>query len=75
MSVDNLGAAQQSGLSVEAKVYAVGGQLLDDQTASGISVGSQGVARDLIHPVVPAATDAADAGADLLRRAAADARR
>jgi exo-1,4-beta-D-glucosaminidase len=56
VSVDNLGAAQQSGLSVEAKVYSVGGQLLDDRTADGISVGSQGVARDLIHPVVPAAT-------------------
>ena len=56
VSVDNLGAVQQSGLSVEAKVYSVGGQLLGDQTAGGISVASQGVARDLIHPVVPATT-------------------
>ena len=32
MSVDNLSAVQQSGLSVEAKVYSVGGQLLGDQT-------------------------------------------
>jgi exo-1,4-beta-D-glucosaminidase len=56
VSVDNLGALEQSGLSVEAKVYAVDGQLLGDQTASGISVNPQGVARDLIHPVVPAAT-------------------
>jgi len=56
VSVDNLGALTQSGLSVEAKVYAVDGQLLDDQTASGISVNPQGVARELLHPVVPAAT-------------------
>jgi exo-1,4-beta-D-glucosaminidase len=56
VSVDNLGGRRQSGLSVEAKVYAVDGQLLVDQTASAISVGSQGVARDLIHPVVPATT-------------------
>ena len=56
VSVDNLGALAQSGLSVEAKVYAVDGQLLDDQTTSGISVTPQGVARGLLHPVVPAAT-------------------
>jgi len=56
VSVDNLGALQQSGLSVEARVYAVDGQLLDDQTASGISVNPQGVARELLRPAVPAAT-------------------
>ena len=56
VSVDNLGPLEQSGLSVEAKVYAVNGQLLDDRTASGISVNPQGVARELLRPVVPAAT-------------------
>jgi exo-1,4-beta-D-glucosaminidase len=56
VSVDNLGASTQSGLSVEARVYAVDGSLLDDQTASGISVTPQGVARELLHPVVPATT-------------------
>ena len=56
VSVDNLGAGGESGLSVEAKVYAVSGQLLNDQTASGISVNAQGVARGVLHPVVPATT-------------------
>jgi exo-1,4-beta-D-glucosaminidase len=56
VSVDNLTGATQSGLSVEAKVYGIDGRLLDNQTASGISVPSQGVARELLRPVVPAAT-------------------
>ena len=56
VSVDNLTSATQSGLSVAAKVYNIDGRLLNDQTASGISVPSQGVARELLHPVVPAAT-------------------
>ena len=53
VSVDNVGGAAQNGLSVESKVYSVGGALLDDQTANGISVPSQGVARGLLHPAVP----------------------
>ncbi len=56
VSVDNLTNATQSGLSVQAKVYNIGGRLLNDQTSTGISVRSQGVARELLHPVVPAAT-------------------
>ena len=56
VSVDNLSRSAERGLSVEAKVYTAAGRLLDDQTASGVSVGSQGVARDVIHPVVPATT-------------------
>jgi len=56
VSVDNLTGRTQGGLSVESKVYSVGGQLLDDQTASGISVNSQGVAQGVLHPNVPAAT-------------------
>ncbi len=54
VSVDNLTGWTQRGLSVESKVYSVGGTLLDDQTANGISVGSQGVAQDVLHPAVPA---------------------
>ena len=56
VSVDNLSRWTQSGLSVQSKVYSVDGTLLDDQTAKGISVGSQGVAGDLLDPVVPATT-------------------
>jgi exo-1,4-beta-D-glucosaminidase len=56
VSVDNLSGLTQSGLSVEAKVCSIDGRLLDDQTADGISVAAQGVARELLHPVVPAPT-------------------
>jgi exo-1,4-beta-D-glucosaminidase len=56
VSVDNLSGQSAHGLSVESKVYAVNGTLLDDQTANGVSVDSQGVAQDLLHPVVPVAT-------------------
>ncbi|MGN6868116.1 MAG: glycosyl hydrolase 2 galactose-binding domain-containing protein [Solirubrobacteraceae bacterium] len=54
VSVDNLSGWTQRGLSVESKVYSVGGTLLDDQTASGISLTSQGVAQDVLHPAAPA---------------------
>jgi exo-1,4-beta-D-glucosaminidase len=56
VSVDNLAGWAQHDLSVEAKVYDVNGKLLDDQTANGVSVDSQGVARGVLHPNVPAAT-------------------
>ena len=56
VSVDNLGAFKQNGLSVESKVYDVNGKLLDEQTANGVSVDQQGVAREVLHPVVPATT-------------------
>jgi exo-1,4-beta-D-glucosaminidase len=56
VSVDNLAGWAQHGLSVEAKVYGVDGKLLDDQTTNGISVDSQGVAKGLLTPHVPAAT-------------------
>jgi exo-1,4-beta-D-glucosaminidase len=41
---------------VEAKVYGFDGKLLDDRTAHSISVAAQGVARDALHPTVPATT-------------------
>jgi len=56
VSVDNLAGWAEHGLSVEAKVYGVDGKLLDDQTANGISVDSQGVAQGVLTPHVPAAT-------------------
>ncbi len=56
VSVDNVAGRAQHGLSVEAKVYGLDGNLLDDQTANGVSVDSQGVARNVLHPSVPAAT-------------------
>jgi exo-1,4-beta-D-glucosaminidase len=56
VSVDNLSARSARGLSVESKVYGVDGTVLDDQTANGVSVSSQGVAQAVLHPVVPAAT-------------------
>ena len=39
-----------------SNVYGVDGRLLDHQTASGVSVGGQGVARNVLHPAVPATT-------------------
>jgi exo-1,4-beta-D-glucosaminidase len=53
VSVDNLADWAQHGLSVESKVYGADGKLLDDRTANGISVDSQGVAQDILHPAVP----------------------
>jgi exo-1,4-beta-D-glucosaminidase len=56
VSVDNLGRRTHSGLTVLAKVYDIGGRLLDERAARGISVAPQGVARELLHPVAPATT-------------------
>ncbi len=56
VTLDNLGRASQSGLSVEARVYNVAGTLLDDQTASSLTLASQQVANGVLTPKVPAAT-------------------
>ncbi|HJP80146.1 MAG TPA: beta-mannosidase [Pseudonocardiaceae bacterium] len=58
VTLDNLGGANQAGLSVEAKVYDTSGKVLDDQTANGISLGAQGVKNSVLTPKVPAATTA-----------------
>lgn len=58
VTVDNLGATTQSGLSVQAKVYDTAGKVLDDQTAKNVSLGSQGVLTGLLKPKVPAETKA-----------------
>jgi len=55
VTLDNLGGATQTGLSVEAKVYNLAGTVLDDRTASGISLASQQVKNAVLTPKVPAA--------------------
>jgi exo-1,4-beta-D-glucosaminidase len=56
ITLDNLGGARQSGLSVESKVYSLAGKVLDDQTASNITLASQQVRTRALAPRVPAAT-------------------
>ncbi len=56
VTLDNLGNTTQSGLSVEAKVYNLAGTVLDDQTASNISLASQQVLNNVLTPKVPATT-------------------
>ncbi|MFG1647175.1 sugar-binding domain-containing protein [Amycolatopsis sp. NPDC049252] len=58
VTVDNLGAGTRNGLSVQARVLDTAGKVLDDQTASGISLGSQGVKTGVLKPKVPAETKA-----------------
>jgi exo-1,4-beta-D-glucosaminidase len=53
VTLDNLSNASQSGLSVEAKVYNLAGTVLDDQTASNITLTSQQVRNNVLTPVVP----------------------
>jgi exo-1,4-beta-D-glucosaminidase len=56
VTVGNLTNRSQGGLSVDAKVYDVGGKLLDQQTAHGVALGAEGVAGTGIKPNVPATT-------------------
>jgi exo-1,4-beta-D-glucosaminidase len=56
VAVDNLGAARASGLSVRARVYSLDGRLLHTSSAQNLSVPGQGVAGDVLRPVVPGAT-------------------
>jgi exo-1,4-beta-D-glucosaminidase len=53
VTLDNLSKVTQSGLSVEAKVYNLAGTLLDDKTASNISLTSQQVQTNVLTPTVP----------------------
>ena len=55
VTLDNLSNATRSGLTVEAKVYSVTGALLNDQTASGITLSSQQVKNKVLTPAVPKA--------------------
>jgi exo-1,4-beta-D-glucosaminidase len=54
VTLDNLGNTTQSGLSVEAKVYSLAGTVLDDQTASNITLTGQQVLNRVLTPKVPA---------------------
>jgi exo-1,4-beta-D-glucosaminidase len=54
VTLDNLSNTSQSGLSVEAKVYSLAGAVLDDQTASSITLASQQVLSNVLTPKVPA---------------------
>ncbi|HEX9034826.1 MAG TPA: beta-mannosidase, partial [Streptosporangiaceae bacterium] len=56
VTVDNLGPSTQSGLSVESKVYNLAGTVLDDRTASNITLARQQVTNNVLTPVVPAVT-------------------
>jgi exo-1,4-beta-D-glucosaminidase len=55
VALDNLSNTSQSGLSVESKVYNLAGTVLDDKTASNISLASQQVLNNVLTPKVPAA--------------------
>jgi len=56
VTVDNLSGAGQHGLSVESRVYNLAGHVLDDQTASGLSLDPQQVQNAGLQPRVPATT-------------------
>ncbi len=56
VTLDNLGGTTQSGLSVESKVYSAAGTVLDDRTASGLSLPAQKVTNSVLTPKVPAVT-------------------
>ena len=53
VTLDNLGNTTQTGLSVESKVYNLAGTVLDDQTASNISLTSQQVLHRRADPQGP----------------------
>jgi exo-1,4-beta-D-glucosaminidase len=56
VTLDNLSGTSQPGLSVEAKVFSLAGALLDDQTATSLTLASQQVLNNVLTPKVPAAT-------------------
>jgi len=52
VTADNLSNRTEAGLSVRARVYSLAGKLLDDRSASGITLGSQQVRTGLLTPKV-----------------------
>jgi exo-1,4-beta-D-glucosaminidase len=58
VTADNLSGRTEAGLSVRARVYSLSGKLLDDQSASGITLASQQVRTGLLTPKVPAGSPA-----------------
>jgi exo-1,4-beta-D-glucosaminidase len=55
VTLDNLSNTAQLGLSVESRVFSLGGTLLDDQTAGSITLASQQVLNKVLTPKVPTA--------------------
>ena len=53
VTLDNLSNTSQSGLSVESKVYNLAGTVLDDQTASNLTLAGQQVLTKVLTPKVP----------------------
>jgi exo-1,4-beta-D-glucosaminidase len=53
VTLDNLGATSQAGLTVEAKVYSTAGALLDDRTSGSITLAGQQVVNQVLTPSVP----------------------
>jgi exo-1,4-beta-D-glucosaminidase len=71
VTVDNLGGAPVTGLSVEAKVYRAGGGLVDDRAAGGITLASQQVRTGVLRPRIPASPAGVYFAELLLRRGGA----
>jgi exo-1,4-beta-D-glucosaminidase len=68
VTLDNLGARTQSGLSVQAKVYSLAGTVLYDHTVAGITLASQQVRTGVLTPKVPAGQPARVYFVELLLR-------
>ena len=66
VTLDNLSNTAQTGLSVESKVYNLAGTVLDDQTASNISLTSQQVLNNVLTPKVPSGNPVQDYFVELL---------
>jgi exo-1,4-beta-D-glucosaminidase len=56
VTIDNLTGSSVTGLSVESRVYGLAGTLLDDRSSASMSLGTQSVENDVLHPEVPTAT-------------------
>ncbi|MBY8882302.1 glycoside hydrolase family 2 protein [Actinacidiphila acidipaludis] len=53
VTLDNLGGATQTGVTVESKVYSTAGTLLDDRTSGTLSMAPQQVRTAVLKPAVP----------------------
>jgi exo-1,4-beta-D-glucosaminidase len=53
VTLDNLGPASRSGLTVESRIYNTAGTLLDDRTSGTITLASQQVLNNVLTPSVP----------------------
>ncbi|MFC0430290.1 beta-mannosidase [Kutzneria buriramensis] len=60
VTIDNMGADRQDGLTVESKVYDFDGKVLDDQRSQPAGLDSQQVRNDVLKPNTPAVTTPPD---------------